>query len=65
MTAGEVRGTLEHLADQIVSANAGRHVVLLGIQRRGIPMAQRMAKLIGARTRTTAAGDPGYQSLPR
>jgi pyrimidine operon attenuation protein / uracil phosphoribosyltransferase len=50
MTAGEVRGTLEHLADQIVSANAGRHVVLLGIQRRGIPMAQRMAKHIGART---------------
>ena len=40
----------KHLADQIVSANAGRHVVLLGIQRRGIPMAQRMAKHIGART---------------
>jgi pyrimidine operon attenuation protein / uracil phosphoribosyltransferase len=50
MTAGEVRGTLEHLADQIVSANSGRHVVLLGIQRRGIPMAQRMAKHIGDRT---------------
>jgi pyrimidine operon attenuation protein/uracil phosphoribosyltransferase len=50
MTAGEVRGTLEHLAEQIVSANAGRHVVLLGIQRRGIPMAQRMAKHIGDRT---------------
>ena len=50
MTAGEVRGTLEHLAEQIVSANGGRHVVLLGIQRRGIPMAQRMAKHIGDRT---------------
>ena len=50
MTAGEVRGTLEHLVEQIVSANAGRHVVLLGIQRRGIPMAQRMAKHIGDRT---------------
>ena len=34
------------LADQIVSANGGRPVVLLGIQRRGIPMAQRMAKTI-------------------
>ena len=50
MSAGEVRGTLESLADQIVSANAGRQVVLLGIQRRGIPMAQRMAEHIGART---------------
>ena len=50
MTAAEVRGTLQTLADQIVSANAGRHVVLLGIQRRGIPMAQRMAEHIGART---------------
>lgn len=49
MTAGEVRGTLEALAEQIVSANAGRPVVLLGIQRRGIPMAQRIAELIGAR----------------
>ena len=38
MTASEVRGTLEALADQIVSANGGRQVVLLGIQRRGIPM---------------------------
>lgn len=50
MTAAEVRGTLQTLADQIVSANAGRHVVLLGIQRRGIPMAQRMAEHILART---------------
>src|SRR5688572_23381882 len=50
MTASEVRGTLEDLADQIVSANGGRPVVLLGIQRRGIPMAQRMAEHIGART---------------
>lgn len=50
MTAGEVRGTLEGLADQIVAAHAGRQVVLLGIQRRGIPMAQRMAEHIGAKT---------------
>lgn len=50
MSAGEVRGTLEGLADQIVSANEGRQVVLLGIQRRGIPMAMRMAAHIGERT---------------
>ena len=50
MNADEVRGTLETLADQIVSTNAGRPVVLLGIQRRGIPMSQRMAKRIAMQT---------------
>jgi len=50
MTADQVRSTLEALADQIVSANAGRQVVLLGIQRRGVPMAQRMAKRITEKT---------------
>ena len=50
MSASEVRGTLEVLADQIVAANAGRQLVLLGIQRRGIPMAQRMAEHIGAKS---------------
>jgi len=50
MNADEVRGTLEALADQIVSANAGRPVVLLGIQRRGIPMSQRIAQRIALKT---------------
>ena len=50
MTADEVRGTLDSLADQIVTANSGRPVVLLGIQRRGVPMLQRMAKRIAAKT---------------
>lgn len=50
MNADEVRGTLETLADQIVSTNAGRPLVLLGIQRRGIPMSQRMAKRIALQT---------------
>ena len=50
MNADEVHGALENLADQIVSSNAGRQVVLLGIQRRGIPMAQRMAEHIARRT---------------
>jgi pyrimidine operon attenuation protein/uracil phosphoribosyltransferase len=43
MTADELRSTLDRMADQIVSANHGRKVVLLGIQRRGVPMARRMA----------------------
>jgi pyrimidine operon attenuation protein/uracil phosphoribosyltransferase len=32
------------LADEILEANNGRPVVLLGIHRRGVPMARRMAK---------------------
>src|SRR5262245_40089356 len=50
MHADEVRATLERLADEIVTANTGRQLVLLGIQRRGVPMAQRMASHIGAKT---------------
>jgi pyrimidine operon attenuation protein/uracil phosphoribosyltransferase len=43
MNAEELRATLNRLADQIIAANGGRQVVLLGIQRRGVPMARRMA----------------------
>jgi pyrimidine operon attenuation protein/uracil phosphoribosyltransferase len=43
MTGDELRSTLDRMADQIVSANHGRQIVLLGIQRRGVPMARRMA----------------------
>jgi len=50
MDADEVRRTLDALADQIVAANRGKPIVLLGIQRRGVPMAQRMAEHIASRT---------------
>jgi pyrimidine operon attenuation protein/uracil phosphoribosyltransferase len=50
MDADEVRATLNRLADDIVSTNAGRQLVLLGIQRRGVPMAKRMAEHIALRT---------------
>jgi pyrimidine operon attenuation protein/uracil phosphoribosyltransferase len=43
MTAEDLAGALDRLADAIVDANHGREVVLLGIQRRGVPMARRMA----------------------
>jgi pyrimidine operon attenuation protein/uracil phosphoribosyltransferase len=43
MTAEELRSTLDRMADEILKANDGRPVVLLGIQRRGVPMARRMA----------------------
>ena len=44
MKSDEVAATLQRLADEILEANAGRPVVLLGIHRRGVPMARRMAK---------------------
>jgi len=43
MTAQELAATLDRLADEILNANNGRPVVLLGIQRRGVPMARRIA----------------------
>ncbi|HEX4998366.1 MAG TPA: bifunctional pyr operon transcriptional regulator/uracil phosphoribosyltransferase PyrR [Terriglobia bacterium] len=47
MSAADVGATLDKMADAVVEANRGREVVLLGIQRRGVPMARRMAARIG------------------
>src|SRR3954469_14662987 len=44
MNADEMHGTLHRLAEEILSAHSGRELVLVGIQRRGVPMAQRMAR---------------------
>ena len=43
MKPEEVTATLDRLADAILKTNDGRPVVLIGIQRRGVPMARRMA----------------------
>ena len=51
MTASEVHAALDRLADDILSRNKSREVVLLGIQRRGVPMAQRMALHIAEKTK--------------
>jgi len=51
MTAEEVQTTLDSLADEILKANSGRPVVLLGIQRRGVPMARRMAKRMAQKSK--------------
>ena len=50
MTAEEVTTTLNRMADEILKANEGRPVVLIGIQRRGVPMARRMAIHIAEKT---------------
>jgi pyrimidine operon attenuation protein / uracil phosphoribosyltransferase len=49
MNADEMRGTLNRLAEEILAVHAGRDLVLVGIQRRGVPMAQRMAKTMTER----------------
>jgi pyrimidine operon attenuation protein / uracil phosphoribosyltransferase len=51
MKSDEVKTTLDRLADEILDANAGRPVVLLGIHRRGVPMARRMAIRMGEKTK--------------
>ena len=52
MNADEMRGTLDRIADEILAANAGRELVLVGIHRRGVPMAQRLAAVISRKTGT-------------
>ena len=43
MKPEEVRATIDRMAEEVLKTNNGRPVVLIGIQRRGVPMAQRMA----------------------
>ena len=47
MSASEIERTLVRLAHEIVEKHDGsKNVVLIGIKRRGVPLAQRLAKLI-------------------
>jgi pyrimidine operon attenuation protein/uracil phosphoribosyltransferase len=55
MKSDEVENTLNHMAREIIERNAGRQVVLIGIHRRGVPMAQRMAAAIAATTQREPA----------
>jgi pyrimidine operon attenuation protein/uracil phosphoribosyltransferase len=50
MKPEEVTATLDRLADEILRSNEGRPVVLIGIQRRGVPMARRMAIRMAEKT---------------
>jgi pyrimidine operon attenuation protein/uracil phosphoribosyltransferase len=50
MKTEDVRSTLAHMAEEILRANEGRPVVLLGIHRRGVPIAQRLAATISEKT---------------
>ena len=49
MSASEIERTLVRLAHEIIEKNNGsENVGLVGIKRRGVPLAQRLAKIIGA-----------------
>ena len=48
MKADEVQSTLNRMAHEILEKNAGREIVLVGIHRRRVPMAQRMSSMIAA-----------------
>jgi len=50
MKPAELTATLDQMAEQILKANDGRPLVLLGIQRRGVPMARRMAMRMAEKT---------------
>ena len=48
LTADDVSRVLRRLAHEIIEAHQGAHdLVLLGIQTRGVPLARRLAELIG------------------
>ena len=46
MSADEMRQMLEAMASEILEANPDRPVILLGIERRGGPLAERLSKII-------------------
>ena len=50
MNVDDVTVTLNRLADEILKANDGRPVVLIGVQRRGVPMAKRIGAQMAAKT---------------
>src|SRR5260370_2750686 len=50
MQPDEVNDTLDRMAAEILKANNGRQVVLIGIQRRGVPMARRIAIRMAEKT---------------
>jgi pyrimidine operon attenuation protein/uracil phosphoribosyltransferase len=54
MSAAEIRRTLERLASEIVEKSGGaKDLSLIGVRRRGIPIAERLAKLIRASSGAT------------
>src|SRR5438067_26848 len=63
LSASEIERTLVRLAHEIVEKNNGiADLVLVGIQRRGVPLAQRLAKLIGMKAAARQAASSRSQA---
>ena len=56
MSADEMRQTLEAMASEILTANPDRPIILLGIERRGGPLAIRLSEIMRVRGAETAVG---------
>ena len=67
MNAGEMTRAIKRMAHEIVEANKGvDNLVLLGVQRRGVPLAGMLAEAIKQVEGTRGApGRPGHHLLPR
>ena len=67
MSASEIERTLVRLAHEIVEKNDGAgNLGLVGIKRRGVPLAQRIGGLIETiEKRPVDTGSAGYQLLSR
>ena len=67
MSASEIDRTLVRLAHEILEKTEDLDkLAFIGIRRRGVPLAQRLAAKIEALEKPQDSGrDPGHQSLPR
>jgi pyrimidine operon attenuation protein/uracil phosphoribosyltransferase len=51
MTADDIARALSRIAEEIIERGGGAHrLALVGIRSRGVPLAQRLAQLVGSRT---------------
>ena len=67
MSATEIDRTLQRLAHEIVEKSGGTaNLALIGIRRRGVPLAQRIARSMnGIERRGSAGRNAGHHALPR
>ena len=53
MTSAQLEQALDQLAQEVLKVNAGRKLVFIGIHRRGVPLADRLAARVGRITAAT------------
>lgn len=56
MSADDLRQTLEAMASEILESNPGRPIILLGIERRGGPLAKRLSEMMTRKGATVSVG---------